>query len=390
MTATKSSSTRVPAIDALRGLCLVLMTIDHLPDGPLQRFSNIYFGPFGFFTAASGFVFLSGWVAGRVYGRQRRLYDDAFVSRRVVVRIGKLYLAQMVLALSMWLPTAMHFRAALNLNLDLLWTSPWKGLLMCAALLYQGSYLGILPMYIVFLWITPLLLRQLQAGHLKKVLLWSGAIWLCSGLMIRLPHDRAGVNFGFNPLSYQILFVMGIILGETRFDLSSLRTSTRDWLVTSSIALATTFYLFRFGYSLLATVRNFIDGRMGPFFSLNEMGPLRVLNFTVFGVCIWWVYTRLNSANLNHPSIEWLVLLGKNSLVVFVWSVIITMTVQMAQPSNSPTTLRLGIMLLAVASLTVPALLVSIGVHKITSVEFSGSSSSAEPHIETDSHTFNF
>ena len=48
-------------IDALRGLCFVLMTADHLPENLLARFSNGTYGPFGFFTAASGFVFLSAW-----------------------------------------------------------------------------------------------------------------------------------------------------------------------------------------------------------------------------------------------------------------------------------------------------------------------------------------
>ena len=44
------------AIDGLRGICLVLMTMDHLPGNPMARFSNYRYGPFGFFTAASGFV----------------------------------------------------------------------------------------------------------------------------------------------------------------------------------------------------------------------------------------------------------------------------------------------------------------------------------------------
>jgi hypothetical protein len=42
--------------DFARGICLILMTVDRLPDNLLRRFTNPEFGPFGFFTGASGFV----------------------------------------------------------------------------------------------------------------------------------------------------------------------------------------------------------------------------------------------------------------------------------------------------------------------------------------------
>ena len=48
------------------------MTVDHLPGSPIYRFSNPVSGPFGFFTAALGFIFLSGFVAGNVYEEDRR------------------------------------------------------------------------------------------------------------------------------------------------------------------------------------------------------------------------------------------------------------------------------------------------------------------------------
>ncbi|RJS93382.1 OpgC domain-containing protein [Salinisphaera sp. Q1T1-3] len=47
-------------VDTLRGLMLVIMTIDHL--GPLSRFTM---EPFGFVSAAWGFVFLSGYMVER-------------------------------------------------------------------------------------------------------------------------------------------------------------------------------------------------------------------------------------------------------------------------------------------------------------------------------------
>src|SRR4051794_39677505 len=50
-------------LDWLRGLMLVLMTITHLP----TWFSAHVGQPFGFVSAAEGFVFLSAYLVGSVY-----------------------------------------------------------------------------------------------------------------------------------------------------------------------------------------------------------------------------------------------------------------------------------------------------------------------------------
>jgi hypothetical protein len=54
-------TSRDSRLDMLRGLCLVLMTVDHLPINPLFRFTN---QTLGFVSAAEGFVFISGVVSG--------------------------------------------------------------------------------------------------------------------------------------------------------------------------------------------------------------------------------------------------------------------------------------------------------------------------------------
>jgi len=60
------TGSRIVLIDFLRGLCLIVMTVDHLPETIIKKFT---LQGFGFFSAAECFVFLSGLVAGRVYGR---------------------------------------------------------------------------------------------------------------------------------------------------------------------------------------------------------------------------------------------------------------------------------------------------------------------------------
>ena len=56
---------RQTELDWLRGLMLVLMTVTHLP----TWFSAHVGQPFGFVSAAEGFVFLSAYLVGTVYSQ---------------------------------------------------------------------------------------------------------------------------------------------------------------------------------------------------------------------------------------------------------------------------------------------------------------------------------
>ena len=58
-------SQRYWEVDALRGLMLVLMTVTHLP----TRLTDPLGQPFGFVSAAEGFVLLSAFMSGLVYSR---------------------------------------------------------------------------------------------------------------------------------------------------------------------------------------------------------------------------------------------------------------------------------------------------------------------------------
>src|SRR5579862_4155276 len=77
-------------IDALRGLMLVLMTLTHL----LTRLTDPMGQPFGFVSAAEGFVLLSAYMAGLVYSRLA--YRDGIVAmeRAFWKRAFKVYLIQ--------------------------------------------------------------------------------------------------------------------------------------------------------------------------------------------------------------------------------------------------------------------------------------------------------
>ena len=66
-------------LDALRGLMLIMMLSTHLP----TRFADPFGQPFGFVSAAEGFVVLSAYMAGMIY--TQRAMRDAFLKRALVI-----------------------------------------------------------------------------------------------------------------------------------------------------------------------------------------------------------------------------------------------------------------------------------------------------------------
>src|SRR3712207_2413449 len=78
---------RFVQIDGLRGLLLVVMLMNHLN----IVFNKYTYEPFGVISAAEGFVFLSGLVAGLVYTRKLIKYGREEMVKSVVSRSLTIY-----------------------------------------------------------------------------------------------------------------------------------------------------------------------------------------------------------------------------------------------------------------------------------------------------------
>ena len=63
---------RIAALDSIRGLLLLLMTINHLIwiSGGYSLIQTVTLQPLGQFGAAECFVFISGLLAGAIYSRE--------------------------------------------------------------------------------------------------------------------------------------------------------------------------------------------------------------------------------------------------------------------------------------------------------------------------------
>jgi hypothetical protein len=150
---------RFDGIDFWRGLALLTIFIDHVPENVFQHVTQ---QNFGFSDAAELFVFLSGVSVALAYGT--RFFDGETVVavRAVLRRAFTIYWVQILISL---LIIAIFVGAAalwkendLLEDADVVVSNPLQTTAGILALLHQLENANILPLYIALLLMTPLLL----------------------------------------------------------------------------------------------------------------------------------------------------------------------------------------------------------------------------------------
>lgn len=323
-------SSRRLELDALRGLLLLLMAITHLPTR-LSAYGN---QPGGFVSAAEGFVFLSAFVAGSLYAPQLLRHGAAHVRERLWRRAFKLYgyhLALLLVAFTIAAGfAAISGRPALRNMLAFYFDAPGIAIVSGSLLLYQPPLLDILPMYIVFLALTPWLLMQTARPQGWRPLLWlSGLLWLyaqldgrrllhdalCALSGLRLPLEAGG---SFDLLAWQLLWILGLRAGTLRrlspLPADPLRAS---WLSMIAAAVATFFLIWRH------RIGGFWIDLGEAYWLLDKwhLGPLRLLNFAALALVVIQVGLPL----LGWLRMSALGLLGRASLPAFAAHLLIVM-----------------------------------------------------------------
>ena len=158
-------------------------------------------------------MFVSGFVSAWVYGRILVKDGEAALRRRTWHRACDIYLTHLVVYTLALLGGLWGGRQIASRFPDL-WTGWWHG----ALLIYQPPLFGILPMYVVFLLLTPLLLEQMARGRAWWIGSASLALWLTAQYGIGSPaHNPSWLHLGFfNILAWQLLFVAGAYFGHCK------------------------------------------------------------------------------------------------------------------------------------------------------------------------------
>src|SRR5262249_55930784 len=88
------STSRDLRLDFFRGVALIFIFIDHIPENILSYFT---LEAFGFFDGAEVFIFISGFTAALVYGRRLAAKGAVYAIAQVLRRAWQLYVAHVFL-----------------------------------------------------------------------------------------------------------------------------------------------------------------------------------------------------------------------------------------------------------------------------------------------------
>lgn len=273
-------------LDALRGLMLVLMTLTHLP----TRVSDPAGQPLGFVSAAEGFVLLSAYMAGLVYSDKAWRQGEEAMKSAFFNRALKLYACQLALLLFAFTVIAgiglVTREDSVTGLLGFFLEKPVVALVSASLLLYSPALLDILPIYILFMLISPVVLMHGMEHGWRRVLLLSLAVWLGAqfGLGPTLFHLATGwfqmplryQDLGaFEILAWQFLWVLGLWLGAMHHQPDREPTRFPRAMVAMALAFALATFIWRH-----AVGQTPLPGNPGVnlMFDKWQLGPLRLLN----------------------------------------------------------------------------------------------------------------
>jgi hypothetical protein len=278
-------------IDFLRGVALLMISIDHAPAnllslGTLRAYS--------FGDAAELFFFMSGYVAALVYGRTLARKGLVPAMARIYRRARDLYLAQIALlggvALFLYGYSVLWEDTSVigNFRLAPLVAEPARMMTQALALRYQPTYMDILPGYVALFLVLPFMLWLLQR-NVWLALSASFAVYLgvqSEGWALHtLPDGHAWL---FNPFAWQFLFMLGAAFGSRKLDVLLPFLRSRAALAVSLI--------FALPVAVMvgsATWHGFLPAvpslRFLDVATAKEMlPPFRILSFLALAHLGWW------------------------------------------------------------------------------------------------------
>lgn len=319
-----SLSDRDLRIDLFRGLALWWIFLDHVPETYLNHFTP---KNFGFSDAAEILVFLSGLASGSVYGGIARQSGLLPASLRVLRRAFEIYIAQIVTVVVLLAEVSFLAARQPNLldhaNLAVFSANPAETMFQATILRYSPVNLDPLLLMVILhfglvvilpamtRWPTPTLIASAALYFVSHWLDWS------------IPAYPRGVIY-FNPLDWQLLYVIGIWWGMRHA--KEQPTLFRSRFLAASAAVYVLFSLFiTLGWhfhSLEAYVPAAIVRVIYPI-DKGDLDILRLLHFLALALLCWRLLP-CNLPRLRRGLLRPLVQCGEYSLVVYCSSVLLS------------------------------------------------------------------
>ncbi len=329
---TTTTTGRDLRLDLFRGLALWLIFLDHIPSNLVAW---ITIRNYGFSDATEIFVFVSGYTAAFVYGKEMRERGFVLAGARILRRAWQIYVAHVFL-FAIYLAeisyVATSFENPLYAEemgiLDFL-KQPDVTIIQALLLKFKPSNMDVLPLYIILMLLFPptlwlLLFRStlaLAASVLLYALTWQFG-W-------NMPSYPSGYWY-FNPFAWQLLFVFGAwcALGGAQ-RLSKVLQSRL------TLALAVAYLVFAFVIAMTwylpgmsQYVPHWLEEAIYPIDKIN-LDVLRFAHFLALAVVTVWFVPR------DWPPLKtrwmWpLIVCGQHSLEIFCLGVFLSFAAHFA------------------------------------------------------------
>ena len=325
------------AIDFWRGVALVMIFVNHIPglDYSLFTLRN-----YAISDAAELFVFLAGCSLAFVANGASEPKPLGRVVSRLLMRALEIWQAQIVIvaiALAMLAASAIAFTDPLLLE----WHSAGpafsdtvRSSIGLVLLTYQIGYFNILPLYVVLLLLAVVFI-VLSRWSMLLTLGASVALYVVTlAFQIRLPSWPVPNAWFFNPLSWQILIVMGFLA----------IMAMRKYPDRMAIALAR-LWPWACAVFVVGAVSVWVDYRPDPmavpepryFFLYDKefLSPARIVSMMAVAIAFYPAYPVIS--RWMGPAVRYCSSLGRNSLAVFCVVSLLALAGQIARYVGEPT-----------------------------------------------------
>lgn len=361
----RASASQPPApsrdlrLDFFRGLALICIFIDHIPENYLNYFT---ISAIGFSDAAEVFIFISGFTASLVYGRALAARGALIATVQVLRRAWQLYVAHIFLFMIFIAEVSYTVRAFNNpmyneeMGVGDFLDQPHLAVVQAMLLQFQPTFLDILPLYIVMLLIFPLVLICLRWRPLV-VLVPSALLYIAVQLFdIAMPAYPPGHVWSFNPLAWQFLFILGATLGHAEAPTRG-RARVLKIAFWPALAIAATVFVIRMSWSF----HHVWEGV--PDLFARELWPTNKSNLSLIRLVSFFALVTL-AARLISPQARFmrtalarpLVLCGRHSLEIFCLSILLSALGHFLMSEiNTGLTMQLGVNVVGIAAMCLTA-----------------------------------
>lgn len=315
------------AIDFWRGYALIAIFINHIPG---IYYSKLTHANFSVSDSADLFVFLAGWSVRLLAGSGARRQPNWYLMLRLGGRVMTLYAAQIMItmiAIALLAGTAILRNNPLLLewhNASAVFHDPVPTHIGLALVTHQLGYFDILPLYIVLMLMAPgfATIDRFLPNWVLPVSLTLYVTVLA--LQFNLPTWPVEGEWFFNPLAWQLLFVLGFVLAKPE-GVGGL--VWRHITIIRYVALPIVIM-----FVLIVWFNWWHDPTKVPqprlFFLLDKtyVTPIRLIQFLALIAVFSAAYPYIRRA--MPPLASFLSLLGRNSLYVFCVGSVLSLSAQ--------------------------------------------------------------